>query len=89
MKDAYVLEHHYGDNGDTPAGSILTEVSSKRFEELQKKGLVREATAAEVKAGFKPTIAADESQPESGGGGEKKAQDPANKKAADPANKGA
>lgn len=88
MKDAYVLEHHYGDNGDTPAGSILTDVSSTRFDALEKKGLVRAATAAEVKAGYTPTIAADESQSEAGGG-EKKAAEPSNKKAAEPANKGA
>ena len=37
MKNAYVLEHHYGDDGDTPAGSILVDVSTKRFDELEKK----------------------------------------------------
>ena len=88
MKNAYVLEHHYGDDGDTPAGSILVDVSTKRFDELEKKKIVREATEAELKAGYTPKIDADETPLETDEG-EKKKSDPANKKAADPANKAA
>lgn len=88
MKNAYVIEHHFGDDGDTPAGSILMDVGTKRFEELEKKNLVREATDAEVKAGYTPKIDADETPSETGEG-EKKKPEPANKKAAEPANKGA
>lgn len=87
MKNAYVLEHHFGDNGDTPEGQILADISTKRFEELEKKGLIREATDAEVKAGYQPKIDADESAGE--GAAEKKKAEPANKKAAEPANKNA
>lgn len=92
MKNAYVIEDHYGDDGTATEGMILTDVTAKRFEELEKKGLVREATAAEVKAGSQHKIDADptpddEADP-ANKGGDKDKQAPANKKAADPANKG-
>jgi hypothetical protein len=85
MKNAYVMEHHHGDDGTVGEGTILRDVSTKRFEELEKKGLVREATDAEVKAGSQYSIDPDPSvDPDA-----KKAPAPSNKKAADPANKGA
>jgi hypothetical protein len=61
MKNAYVLEHHLGDDGTVTEGMILTDITEKRFDALKKRGLVREATAEEVKAGYQPKIAADES----------------------------
>ena len=94
MKNAYVLEQHIGDNGNVTEGMILESITEKRFDALEKKGLVREATAAEVKEGYKPPFAetgivgageaeaADE-------GGEKAAPTHSNKKAADTATKGA
>ncbi len=85
-KNAYVLDDHYGDNGSVTAGMILRDISSTRFTELEKKKLVREATAKEVEAGSQRTIDPDESKAE---GGEKKAPEPANKKAADPKTKDA
>ena len=84
MKNAFVLEHHLGDDGTVSEGMILTDMTSNRFDELEKRGLVREATEAEVKAGYQPEIDADESK---GDDGEKKQAEPANKKAAEPANK--
>ena len=89
MKNAFVLEHHLGDDGTVSEGMILTDVSDQRFKHLEQRGLVREATAAEVKAGYRPKIpvAEDAEQQDSDGGKQK--QEPANKKAADPANKGA
>lgn len=88
MKNAFVLDDHHGDDGTVIAGMILKDVTNQRFEALEKAGLVREATAAEVKEGFKPEIEADESKAADGDdGSEKKQPEPANKKAADPANK--
>lgn len=87
MKNAMVLEHHYGDDGNVTAGMILTDMTSKRFEELEKRGLVREATAVEVRAGHQHAFDRDTS--ESDDGGEKKAPAPSNKKAPEPANKAA
>nr|WP_047166897.1 hypothetical protein [Sphingomonas sp. Y57] len=87
MKNAYVLEHHHGDDGVVSEGMILRDVAAKRFEALEKAGLVREATADEVKKGYAPSIEPDPSKEK--GEGEKNAKEPANKKAADPANKGA
>ena len=84
-KNAYVLDDHYGDNGSVTAGMILRDISSTRFTELEKKKLVREATAAEVKAGDQHSIDADPSKQE---GGEKQAAEGGNKKA-DPKNKDA
>lgn len=86
MKNAYVTEHHFGDDGAVDVGMILRDIAQARFDALEKQGLVREATPAEVKAGYQPTIEPDESADQ---GGEKKKPEPANKKAANPANKGA
>lgn len=85
MKNAYVLEDHFGDDGHVTEGMILKDVASKRFTELEAKGLVREATEKEVKAGFQPKIDPDPSKED----GEKKAPEPANKKAPAAENKGA
>lgn len=84
-KNAMVLDDHFGDDGSVTAGRILKDVATKRFEELEKKGLVREATAEEVKAGDQHQIEADPTKDD----GEKKADDPANKQAPAPKNKGA
>ena len=86
MKNAYVLVHHLGDDGVVDEGMILNDVATKRFEILEKAGLIREASAEEVKAGYQPKIAEDESGGELTGD-EKQAEKPANKKAAEPANK--
>lgn len=86
MKTAYVIVDHHGDNGTVREGMILTDVQSKRFEELEKRGLIREATPDEAKQGYKPEIEGDPSKDE---GDAKKASEPANKKAAAPANKAA
>jgi hypothetical protein len=83
MKNALVLEDHYGDDGAVRAGGILRDVTTKRFEELEKKGLVRTATDAEVKVGDQHAFEKDES----GEAGEKKAPESGNKKAAEPKNK--
>lgn len=90
-KNAFVLHDHYGDDGSVTEGMILRDVTSKRFEELEKGGLVREATAEEVEAGFAPSIEPDPSKADEGADedGAKAAKSPSNKKAADPANKGA
>ena len=79
-KNALVLDDHFGDDGSVTAGMILKDVTTKRFDELEKKGLVREATPAEVKAGDQHQIEADPT---------KNADDPANKQAATPKNKAA
>ena len=63
-KNAIVLDDHYGDDGAVTAGMVLKDVSASRFKELEKNGLVREATAAEVKAGHKLQIEADPSKSE-------------------------
>lgn len=61
MKNAYVLHHHLGDDGNVVEGMILTEISDKRFAALEKRGLVREATPKEVKEGYRPEFAKDRS----------------------------
>lgn len=66
-KNALVLDDHYGDNGHVTAGMILHDVTVTRFNELEKNGLVREATAEEVKAGDRHSIEAD---PSKGGEGD-------------------
>ncbi|WP_294390420.1 hypothetical protein [uncultured Sphingomonas sp.] len=86
MKNAYVISDHHGDNGTVREGKILRDVQTKRFDELEARGLVREATAAEVEAGDQHSIEPDPSKPVES---EKQAKAPANKKAAEPANKGA
>jgi hypothetical protein len=91
MKNAFVTDHHIGENGNVTEGMILENISDKRFETLEKKGLVREATAEEVENGFKapfiPTGFADAG--ETGEAGEKAAADPKNKKAPAAATKAA
>ncbi|HEX7856097.1 MAG TPA: hypothetical protein VF503_20650 [Sphingobium sp.] len=64
MKNAYVLEHHFGDDGGVDEGAILLDVTTKRFDDLEKKGLVREATAEEVKKGRKIPFERDTSDDE-------------------------
>lgn len=86
-KNAYVLDDHIGDDGQVTPGMILTNVATKRFEELEKKGLVREATPAEVKAGSKHSIEEDESKMSDDG--EKAKAKPDNKQAPAPGNKAA
>lgn len=49
MKNAFVLIDHHGDSGTAREGQILTNVTDHRFETLERQGLVREATDAEVK----------------------------------------
>ncbi|TCP36543.1 hypothetical protein [Sphingomonas sp. BK235] len=85
MKNAYVTSDHHGDNGTVREGMILGDMTQKRFDELEKLGLVREATAAEVEKGYEPKIDNDPTKAE----GQKQAEAPANKKAATPANKAA
>ena len=98
-KNALVLDDHFGDDGYAPKGRILRDVTTKRFEQLEKKGLVREATADEVKAGdqidFEKDNSADlapktdETADDAKDGGEKKKPEPENKKAPAAENKGA
>lgn len=91
MKNAFVLDHHLGENGNVTEGMILENISNKRFDTLEKKGLVREATPDEVKDGFKapftPTGFPDAG--ETGDADEKAAAEPKNKKAPDASNKAA
>lgn len=61
MKNAYVLEDHFGDDGAVTTGMILLDVTNKRFDELEKNGLIREATAKEVEIGYQPPFTSDES----------------------------
>ncbi|MEG3153006.1 hypothetical protein U1769_24195 [Sphingomonas sp. ZT3P38] len=49
-----MIEHHFGDDGSVDVGMILADMTEKRFDALEKRKLVREATPAEVKAGYKP-----------------------------------
>lgn len=79
MKNALVLVDHLGDDGTVTTGMILKDITMKRFEQLEKRGLVREATAKEVSEGYKPPFT-----PET-----KNAPEPANKAAPKPANKSA
>jgi len=94
-KNALVLDDHFGDDGHVFAGKILRDIDQKRFDALEKKGLVREATAAEVKAGDKINFEQDKSADLAPGdddakeGGEKKKPEPENKKAPAAENKGA
>jgi len=86
-KNAMVLEHHHGDDGTVSEGKILRDITQKRFDELEAKGLVREATKAEVEAGDQHAFEKDASSGDDGD--EKKKADPANKQARQPANKAA
>lgn len=91
MKNAYVTDQHIGDNGAVTEGMILEGITQKRFDALEKKGLVREATPAEVKEGFKPPFIASGTviAGEGDEGGEKDAPGHKNKKAGEPESKGA
>jgi hypothetical protein len=88
MKNALVLEDHFGDDGSVTAGMILKDITGTRFDELEKKGLVREATDKEVKAGHQHAFEKDETEKADEGGG-KEAPKPTNKQAPKPENKGA
>jgi len=98
-RNALVLDDHYGDDGFVATGRVLRDVTAKRFEELEKAGLVREATAEEVEAGdqvaFEKDNSADlapadeEADDKAADGGEKKKAEPENKKAPVAENKGA
>lgn len=81
MKNAFVLVDHHGDNGTVTEGMILKDVVTKRFDDLVKAKLVREATADEVKSGYAPPFKSEEA--------EKQAGAPANKAAPRSANKSA
>lgn len=48
MKDAYTLVEHRGDDGRNWPGRIVLDLSDQRFGELEKQGLVREATGDEA-----------------------------------------
>lgn len=85
MKNAYVLSHHHGDNGTVTEGMILKNVTDQRFKTLEKQGLVREATADEVKKGHEAPFTP--SGEKIAGEGEKEAEAPSNKKAPEPKNK--
>lgn len=79
MKNALVLVDHLGDDGIVTTGRILKDLTMKRFEQLEKRNLVREATAKEVQEGYKPPFT-----PEA-----KVAAEPDNKAAPAPPNKAA
>ena len=49
MKNAFVLAHHFGADGNFPAGTVMLNLPNQKFEDLGP-DLVREATAAEVAA---------------------------------------
>lgn len=92
-KNALVLDDHFGDDGHVSAGKILRDVDQKRFDILEKKRLVREATPEEVKAGDQIAFEKDNTadlQPAgdaSDEGGDKAKEEPKNKKAPEPKNK--
>jgi hypothetical protein len=61
MKDAYVLVAHAGDRGRLDEGDVVLDLSNNRFEDLEKLGLVREATGDEVK-NWQPRFVAEAKQ---------------------------
>ena len=87
MKNAFVLSHHHGDDGTVIEGMILKDLSDQRFKNLEKRGLVREATAAEVKKGHHIPFEASGDKLADDEGDTKAAPAPENKKAAEPKNK--
>ena len=89
MKNALVLDDHFGDDGSVTAGMVLTDMTNTRFAELEKKGLVREATDKEVKAGSKHAFEKDDSEKAAPKPDDKQAPKPEDKKAPEPENKGA
>lgn len=101
-KNALVLDDHFGDDGFVQAGQILHDVTAKRFEILEKKNLVREATADEVETGDQIAFEKDnsaalspaaeetaEERADDKAGGEKQAPEPDNKQAPAPKTKSA
>jgi hypothetical protein len=58
MKTAYVLVAHVGDRGRKDEGDIIPDLTTQRFEDLEKVGIVRAATAAEIKE-WKPRFEAE------------------------------
>lgn len=64
MKNAFVLVDHHGDNGTVREGSILTDLSDQRFSSLEKRGLVREAKAAELRDDKSAATADNKKAPE-------------------------
>jgi hypothetical protein len=79
-KNAFVLRIHSNGAETFVERTVVEDMTNERFDALEKQGLVREATAAEVKAAK-----------ENGGmvPAEKAAKAPENKAAAAPANKAA
>jgi Lon protease-like protein len=59
MKNALVLHQHLGDDGAVSEGMILRDITSKRFDILEKAGLIRQATDAEMKEGYKLPFVAE------------------------------
>lgn len=55
MKNAIVLVDHHGDDGTVRAGTILKDLSDQRFAALEKRGLIREAKAADTKSAPAPS----------------------------------
>lgn len=62
MKNAIVLDTHFGDDGMATAGKLLLGITVKRFEALEKQGLVREATPEEIEAGDQHAFEKDTSE---------------------------
>ncbi|NYT43112.1 hypothetical protein HZY97_20220 [Sphingomonas sp. R-74633] len=62
MKNALVLHDHFGDDGMATEGKILRGITTKRFEALEKQGLVREATADDLEAGDQHAFEKDTSE---------------------------
>jgi hypothetical protein len=88
MKNAVVLVHHVGLSGNVAEGRILRDVTETRFKELEAAGLVREATADDLKAGDQHQFEKDTSVAEpAAAANEKAAPAPENKAAPAPANK--
>jgi hypothetical protein len=88
-KNAFVLDDHYGDDGYVTPGMILRDVTSKRFEVLEKQGLVREATSEELKDGYTPPFEAGAAEKEAAKPDNKQAPEAPNKAAPKPATKAA
>lgn len=48
MKNAVSLVHHISEHGNAPEGAIIRDLSDSSFEELEVKGLIREASAEDI-----------------------------------------
>lgn len=81
MRNAFVLQHHHGDSGNAPEGSILRNLSNTRFDALAKRGLIREATKEEMEAGYRPPFEPEAFEDGEHEGGEKQAPELENKAA--------